>query len=526
MEYNNVEGSHLIKHNGTYYLFNAVPAQKLVCSRATNVWGPYSETTTLCTAGKGGHQGGIIDLADGSYWGYLHQDDGAIGRMTRICPITWQNNWPMFGRTGHIGEVESSYTKPIQDKPIKVPAASDEFNSSTLGLQWMWNHNPDNTKWSLTGSSLRLKATTAPDFWHARNSLTQKGQGLTSSGSAKIDCSGMQSGDICGLGMLGNPKGYIAVTGNPKRIIMSEEDSVKATVSNITANVLYFRIEMNFSNKQAKFFWKDDVSKNWQPLGTTITMGFDWAHGTFQGEQYALLNFNPSGSTGYMDVDWFRLNDVLGDSGTPTPPPTPTPTPSPRSAFTQIEAEDFNDQSGVQTETCTEGGQDVGYIENGDYAVYSSINFDSGSSSFEARAARAASATSGGAVEIRLDSIDGTLVGYCPIEATGDWQTFEASKCSIDGVSGTHDLYLKFTGGSGYLFNLNWFKFNPKQAYLPGDVDGNEKVNSTDVSILKRIILGIYTGDTSHADVNGDGKTNSADYSILKRIILGTYTAS
>lgn len=523
MKYNNVEGSHLIKHNGTYYLFNAVPAQKLVCSRASNVWGPYGETTTLCTAGKGGHQGGIVDLADGSYWGYLHQDDGAIGRMTRICPITWQNNWPMFGRVGHIGEVESSYTKPIQDKPIKVPVASDEFNSSTLGLQWMWNHNPDNTKWSLTGSSLRLKATTAPDFWHARNSLTQKGQGLTSSGSAKIDCSGMQSGDICGLGMLGNPKGYIAVTGNPKRIIMSEEDSVKATVSNITANVLYFRIEMNFSNKQAKFFWKDDVSKNWQPLGTTITMGFDWAHGTFQGEQYALLNFNPSGSSGYMDVDWFRLNDVPGDSGTPTPPPTPTPTPSPRSAFTQIEAEDFNDQSGVQTETCGEGGQNVGYIENGDYAVYSSINFGSGPSSFEARAA---SATSGGAVEIRLDSIDGTLVGYCPIESTGDWQTYAASKCNIDGVSGTHDLYLKFTGGSGYLFNLNWFKFNPKQAYLPGDVDGNEKVNSTDVSILKRIILGIYTGDTSHADVNGDGKTNSADYSILKRIILGTYTAS
>ena len=51
-----------------------------MCSRANNVWGPYGETITLCTAGKGGHQGGIVDLPDGSYWGYLHQDDGAIGR--------------------------------------------------------------------------------------------------------------------------------------------------------------------------------------------------------------------------------------------------------------------------------------------------------------------------------------------------------------------------------------------------------------------------------------------------------------
>ncbi len=312
MSYNNVEGSHISKYKGKYYLFNAVPAQKLVCSRASNVWGPYGETTTLASAGKGGHQGGIVDLPDGSYWGYLHQDDGAIGRMTRICPVTWENDWPRFGKPGNFGTVEATYTKPIANKAIKVPQASDEFNGNTLGLQWMWNHNPDNTKWSFTGSALRLKTTTGSDFWHARNSLTQKGQGQTSSGTIKIDCSAMQTGDICGLGMLGDPRGYIAVTKDPKRIIMSEEDAVKATVSNITANTLYFRIEMNFSNKQAKFFWKDDSTKSWSSLGTTITMGFDWQYGTFQGEQYAILNFNTGTSSGYMDVDYFRLNDQPG----------------------------------------------------------------------------------------------------------------------------------------------------------------------------------------------------------------------
>jgi hypothetical protein len=327
LSYNNIEGSHLSKRNGRYYLFNAVPAQRLVCSRASNLWGPYGETTTLCQAGSGGHQGGIVDLPDGSYWGYLHQDDGAIGRMTRICPITWENDWPRFGRPGYLGRVESSYTKPIPNKPIMAPATSDEFNGGTLGLQWMWNHNPDNSKWSLTGSALRLRATTASDFWNARNSLTQKGQGPTSSGSIRIDCGAMQAGDICGLGMLGDPRGYIGVTGNPKRIIMSEEDSVKATVNNITSNILYFRIEMNFNTKQAKFFWKDD-NTNWQQLGTTITMGFDWQHGTFQGEQYAILCFNPSASSGYMDVDWFRLNDIPGNGGTQTPTPTLNPTPT------------------------------------------------------------------------------------------------------------------------------------------------------------------------------------------------------
>ncbi len=136
---------------------------------------------------------------------------------------------------------------------------------------------------------------------------------------------------------------------------------------------------------------------------------------------------------------------------------TPTPTSGSRSVFTQIEAESFVHQKGVQTETCTEGGKDVGYIENGDYAVYSNIDFGSGAASFQARVA---SATSGGNIEIRLDSITGTLIGTCPVAGTGAWQTWTNVKCSVSGASGKHNVYLKFTGGSGYLFNFNWFKFS------------------------------------------------------------------
>lgn len=138
------------------------------------------------------------------------------------------------------------------------------------------------------------------------------------------------------------------------------------------------------------------------------------------------------------------------DQTTPTSPSEPT------SAFTQIEAERFDNQKGVQTETCTEGGENVGYIENGDYAVYKNIDFGSGAKSFQARVA---SGSSGGNIEIRLDRINGTLIGTCPVAGTGAWQNWNDVKCSVSGVSGKHDVYLKFTGGSGYLFNLNWFKF-------------------------------------------------------------------
>jgi len=37
-----------------------------------------------------------------------------------------------------------TYPKPIAGFPIVNPATSDEFNLPALGLQWQWNHNPDN----------------------------------------------------------------------------------------------------------------------------------------------------------------------------------------------------------------------------------------------------------------------------------------------------------------------------------------------------------------------------------------------
>ncbi len=151
-----------------------------------------------------------------------------------------------------------------------------------------------------------------------------------------------------------------------------------------------------------------------------------------------------TGGSGYLfNFNWWKF------TGTGV-------TPGQTSAFSQIEAESYNNQSGIQTESCSEGGEDVGYIENGDYAVYNNIDFGNGAESFHARVA---SSTNGGNIEIRLDSLTGPLAGICPVAGTGGWQTWADATCNVSGVSGKHDLYLKFTGGSGYLFNLNWFKF-------------------------------------------------------------------
>ena len=54
-----------------------------------------------------------------------------------------------------------------------------------------------------------------------------------------------------------------------------------------------------------------------------------------------------------------------------------------------------------------------------------------------------------------------------------------------------------------------------------GDVNGDGKVNVSDVSTLINMILGLSPMDEALADVNGDGKVNVSDVTALINIILG-----
>ena len=130
-------------------------------------------------------------------------------------------------------------------------------------------------------------------------------------------------------------------------------------------------------------------------------------------------------------------------------------------AFSVIEAEDFDDQLGISTQTSTENGLNVQAIDNGDWTAYANVDFGNGADQFQARVA---SRTSGGNIEIRLGSPTGTLIGTATVPGTGNWQNWVTRTTSVSAVSGVHDVYLVFTGGSGSLFNLNWFTFTPAAA--------------------------------------------------------------
>jgi arabinoxylan arabinofuranohydrolase len=124
--------------------------------------------------------------------------------------------------------------------------------------------------------------------------------------------------------------------------------------------------------------------------------------------------------------------------------------------YVRQEAETIAWQSGIETERASEGGMNVGWIENGDWIKVKGAAFGTGASTFTARVA---SANAGGSIEVRLDSPTGTRVGTCAVTRTGGWQTWSSVSCPVSGATGTHDVYLRFTGGSGYLFNVDWWRF-------------------------------------------------------------------
>ena len=131
---------------------------------------------------------------------------------------------------------------------------------------------------------------------------------------------------------------------------------------------------------------------------------------------------------------------------------------------TRIEAENYTSQSGTQTENCSEGTLDVGYIESGDWCRYNGVNFGPGTLRLNARVA---SAGSGGTIEVRLGATNGTLIGLISAPVTGGWQTWTTMSTALTNVSGVQNLVTRFVGGGGYLFNVNWLEFTPISTVPP-----------------------------------------------------------
>jgi hypothetical protein len=137
-----------------------------------------------------------------------------------------------------------------------------------------------------------------------------------------------------------------------------------------------------------------------------------------------------------------------------------------RDAYTPILAECPANQFGTTKGSVSSGISALDNIHNNDWALYAGVEF--GNSDYKAEPDSveftASSIASGGTIQVWLDSIaTGTKVAECTIGNTGSWSTFKKFKASVNSISGSHDVYLRFVGPeTSKLFQLKWINFSKK----------------------------------------------------------------
>lgn len=120
----------------------------------------------------------------------------------------------------------------------------------------------------------------------------------------------------------------------------------------------------------------------------------------------------------------------------------------------RIEAEDYVAMSGVQTESTSDsgGGENVGWIDAGDYMTYLIDVTESGNYTVSGRIA---SESLGGSFELYQDS---KLLTTLTFSATGNWQNWETKTSSSFSLTSGQYTFKVLARKSGW--NINYFEFN------------------------------------------------------------------
>ena len=335
-----LEGSHLYKIGEYYYLYPTYggwPSGQAVF-RSKNIFGPYEEKMLFEKFINGApntiHQGALIDVADENgdikeWWTILQQDLGCLGRMPNLQPVTWVDDWPILGNNGIPYTTHAKPNVPTGSPRVPMPT-TDGFRTYLLGMQWQWNHNPDDQAWSLLERPgwLRLKTSGTVDrLTQARNMLTQRifafhdKPSQESIGTIRLDVSNLQEGDRAGICILQDPYAAIAVeVKDGKKQIVWWQDQL-TTNNNFTpshkistkeiGDVVYLRAGITYGTSKTQFYYSLD-NQTFTKLGTQTTLNFNLS--VFVGARFGLFCYKTQASSkGYADFDWFSTESSFDE---------------------------------------------------------------------------------------------------------------------------------------------------------------------------------------------------------------------
>ncbi len=308
------EGSHVYKINGKYYIttisWTPGSIRTQLCYRSDKITGPYEKQVVMQDdfgfSNHGVAQGAFWKASNNEWYAMLFQDHEGVGRIPFLMPVTWKDGWPMMG--DEQGKIPHEFVIPnIPEQGKSYVIGSDDFSGKELSLLWQWNHNPDNSLWSLTERKgwLRLKTgQICSGIMEARNTITQRTEGPYCSGTVKMDVRHMKVGDKAGLMSFCSEPGGLTVERREDGyyLLMTDRDKTCATLPMGKLKKIHLRMECDFITDTAHFLYSLN-GRTFKPLGEGFHMVFNLAH--FIGNKFAIFNYATQEGGGYVDVDSF-----------------------------------------------------------------------------------------------------------------------------------------------------------------------------------------------------------------------------
>ncbi|MEM6821663.1 MAG: carbohydrate-binding protein [Verrucomicrobiota bacterium] len=125
-----------------------------------------------------------------------------------------------------------------------------------------------------------------------------------------------------------------------------------------------------------------------------------------------------------------------------------------------IQANQFDNESHPTNDNIVRAmSNKVGFIKRDSWIRFNAFDFGLGASSLTVEAS---SSGTGGTLEMRQGSPNGTLIASLNTTPTGGWNTFvDFSTNSLNGsTTGEQNLYLVFKNSSASLFDVKTFRFD------------------------------------------------------------------
>ena len=182
-----------------------------------------------------------------------------------------------------------------------------------------------------------------------------------------------------------------------------------------------------------------------------------------------------------------------------------------------LEAEDFVISAGVQTEPCSEGGENVGYIDAGDWMVWDVALPVAGNYLVEYRVA---SLNGGGALQLEKAGGSPLYGEPVPVPRTGGWQAWTTVSQVVNLPAGQQQIALSVPSGG---WNINWLRISQAPGGRVSSAATNKAPSTS--STLPEVV--IYPNPaTDELMVKGLGREAAVDLYDLSGQLIKRYQTS